>query len=460
MAEKPRILVVDDEVSIVEVLKALLRREGYDVTTANDGEEALQVLREEKFNLLITDIRMKRMDGVTLLRMALEMQEHLAVIVVTAYATVDTAVTAMRAGAFDYVCKPFKIDELLLTVQRALTYEQALQENEILKENLRSSYHFDNLVGDSESMLKIYGMIEKVARTDSTVLILGESGTGKELVARALHNSSRRREKPFVAINCAALPETLLESELFGYIKGAFTGANKFKKGLFESAHGGTLLLDEVGTIPLEMQSKLLRVLEEREIRPVGSTKNIPIDVRILAATNDSLEQRLATNEFREDLYYRLSVIPIELPPLRERKSDVPLLVRHFLRRVKEQEGQEFSIDSISMRVLEAYSWPGNVRELENVINRAVALCENGHITLLDLPDNLQAFAGEHDFSEPVDHDAERMRGISLKAFLRAKEKDYIEYVLEQCEGDKEASARALGISLATFYRKLGGANA
>ncbi len=460
MAEKPRILVVDDEVSIVEVLKALLRREGYDVTTANDGEEALQVLREEKFNLLITDIRMKRMDGVTLLRMALEMQEHLAVIVVTAYATVDTAVTAMRAGAFDYVCKPFKIDELLLTVQRALTYEQALQENEILKENLRSSYHFDNLVGDSSSMLKIYGMIEKVARTDSTVLILGESGTGKELVARALHNSSRRREKPFVAINCAALPETLLESELFGYIKGAFTGANKFKKGLFESAHGGTLLLDEVGTIPLEMQSKLLRVLEEREIRPVGSTKNIPIDVRILAATNDSLEQRLATNEFREDLYYRLSVIPIELPPLRERKSDVPLLVRHFLRRVKEQEGQEFSIDSISMRVLEAYSWPGNVRELENVINRAVALCENGHITLLDLPDNLQAFAGEHDFSEPVDHDAERMRGISLKAFLRAKEKDYIEYVLEQCEGDKEASARALGISLATFYRKLGGANA
>ena len=242
MADKAKVLVVDDEVSIVEVLKALLTREGYNVTTAADGEEALNELREDKFDLMISDIRMQPMDGITLLRKAREVQGHLAVIMITAYATVETAVEAMKNGAFDYVCKPFKIDELLLTVQRALSYEHVLQENETLKENLRTRYHFENIVGDSPAMQKVYAMIEKVARTDSTILIRGESGTGKELVARALHNYSRRNEKPFVAINCAALPQTLLESELFGYVKGAFTGANKFKKGLFESAQGGDVV--------------------------------------------------------------------------------------------------------------------------------------------------------------------------------------------------------------------------
>ncbi len=455
---KARILVVDDELSIVEVLKALLRREGYDVTTASTGEEALGLLREEKFDLLITDIRMHQMDGVTLMRMGLEMQEHLAVIVITAYATIETAVAAMRAGAFDYVCKPFKIDELLLTVQRALSYEQVLHENEILKENLRTRYHFDNLVGDSEPMLRIYNMIDKVARTDSTVLVLGESGTGKELVARALHNTSRRREKPFVGINCAALPETLLESELFGYVKGAFTGANKFKKGLFESAGGGTLLLDEVGSLPLEMQSKLLRVLEEREIRPVGGTKNVPVDVRIIAATNEKLEKRIGSREFREDLYYRLSVIPIELPPLRQRVTDIPLLVRHFLADIKEQEKRSVGIDNLALRALEAHAWPGNVRELENTINRAATLCDDDRITIDDLPDKIKVLATQQNLTESSgEREAKTMRGVSLKNFLRAKEQDYIQYVLDQCEGDKENAAQSLGISLATFYRKLGG---
>jgi DNA-binding NtrC family response regulator len=455
MPDKARILVVDDEISIVEVLKALLTREGYAVTTASDGDEALEILREEKFDLLVSDIRMQRMDGITLLRMARELQEHLAVVMVTAYATVETAVAAMKNGAFDYVTKPFKIDELILTVQRALSYEQALQENETLKENLRTKYHFDNLVGDSEPMLKVYAMIEKVARTDSTILLLGESGTGKELVARALHNYSRRKERPFVGVNCAALPETLLESELFGYVKGAFTGANKFKKGLFESAAGGTLLLDEVGSIPLGMQSKLLRVLEEREIRPVGATKSVPIDVRIVAATNELLEERISKGEFREDLYYRLSVIPIKMPPLRERSTDIPLLVRHFLREIRERENHNIGIDPIVLRVMESHKWPGNVRELENVVSRAATLCEGDKINLTDLPENIQKIAEEQDFSAESDG-AEKLRGTSLKGFLKAKEQDYITYVLEQCDGDKEKAAQTLGISLATFYRKLG----
>ncbi len=457
-SKKTKILVVDDELSIVEVLRALLKREGYEVYTAPAGEEGLELLREEKFDLLITDIRMDEMDGMTLMRMAMEMQEHLAVIVMTAYATVETAVKAMRAGAFDYVCKPFKIDELLITVQRALFYELTMQENEVLKENLRTSYHFEEIVGDSDAMLRIYGMIEKVARTNSTVLIRGESGTGKELVAKALHNTSRRREKPFVAINCAALPQNLLESELFGYVKGAFTGADKFKKGLFESAEGGTLLLDEIGSLPLDMQGKLLRVLEERKIRPVGGTDNVSIDVRILAATNEDLEERLGKNEFREDLYYRLSVIPIDLPSLRERSTDVPLLVRHFLARHNEGEKASVGVDKAVLRALERYNWPGNVRELGNMISRALALCENERITLNDLPDNVQKLAGGENSSEmPARNEAEKMRGGSLKSFLRVKEKEYIEYILEECGGDKEQAAQSLGISLATFYRKLGG---
>ncbi|OGV71390.1 MAG: hypothetical protein A3K19_01515 [Lentisphaerae bacterium RIFOXYB12_FULL_65_16] len=453
---KARILVVDDEVSIVEVLKALLKREGYRVKAAVTAEEALDCLRKEKFDLMISDIRMKPTDGLQLLHEARELQSHLAVIMMTAYAAVETAVEAMKRGAFDYICKPFKVDELLVTVERALSYEHVMVENETLKETLRTRFHFRNLVGDSEKMQQVYSMIEKVARTDSTVLILGASGTGKELVAKAIHASSARAEKAFVAINCASLPETLLESELFGYVKGAFTGANKFKKGLFESAHGGTLFLDEVGSIPINMQLTLLRVLQEHEIRPVGATENVPVDVRIIAATNEDIDGKVRSGEFREDLFYRLSVIPVDLPPLRDRASDIPLIVNHFLERFYEQDNRRVTITSAAVRTLERYSWPGNVRELENVINRAAALSENDTIDVEDLPAKIQEVAPTPTATPGGSPAGSGSTATSLKAFLRAKEREYLGHVLEQCGGDKEMAAKSLGISLATFYRKYG----
>jgi transcriptional regulator with PAS, ATPase and Fis domain len=344
----------------------------------------------------------------------------------------------------------------MLTVERALRYENILAENESLKETLRTKYHFSNLVGDSPGMRRVYEMIEKVARRDATVLILGESGTGKELVAKALHYSSKRAEKPFVAINCAALPETLLESELFGYVKGAFTGANRFKKGLFESADGGTLLLDEVGSIPINTQLTLLRVLQEREIRPVGGTRSVPVDVRIVAATNEDLTAKIKASLFREDLFYRLSVIPIVVPPLRERQEDVPLLVRHFLTVQKAREGHAVTIEPRALRALQAYAWPGNVRELENMIARASALCDRGVITVNDLPEEIRSGApAESDGREDAGELAQ-FEGRTLKAYVRAKEREYIEHVLRQCGGHKERTAKALGISLASFYRKYG----
>jgi two-component system, NtrC family, response regulator PilR len=456
MSEKAKILVVDDEASIVEVLKTLLGRAGYSVSVASNGSDAVKKLEAEAFDLLISDVRMEPMDGITLLRKAREIHEHIAIIMITAYATVETAVEAMKNGAFDYVCKPFKIDELMLTVQRALSYEHALLENESLKENLLANSHFQTLIGEHPLMGKVYAMVEKVARTDSTILIRGESGTGKELVARALHDYSRRKDAPFLGVNCAALPATLLESELFGYVKGAFTGANKVKKGLFEAAEGGTLLLDEVGSIPIDMQLKLLRVLEEREIRPVGATKAIPVNVRIVAATNEPLEKRIASGQFREDLYYRLSVIPIELPPLRERISDVPLLTRFFLSRMNEKENRQIEIENSALQALAAHEWPGNVRELENTISRAFALCEGDKITLADLPSQIVDAANRKHAERGDDAGPGRFRGSSLKAFLRSKEKDYISYVLQECGGDKDKAAKALGISLATFYRKYG----
>ncbi len=452
MPAKAKILVVDDELSIVEVLKALLKREGYSVRTASDGQEALDLLAKENFDLMIADIRMRPVDGMELLRRARESHPHIAIIMMTAYAAVETAVEAMKHGAFDYICKPFKIDHLLVTVERALSYESVLAENEALKETLRTKYHYKNLVGDSEPMRKVYDMIEKVARTESTILLVGESGTGKELVAKAIHFASRRSDKPFVAVNCAALPDTLLESELFGYVKGAFTGANKFKKGLFESAHGGTLLLDEIGTIPVNVQLTLLRVLQEKEIRPVGGTETIPVDVRIIAATNERLEEKVKAGAFREDLFYRLSVIPIEVPPLRDRLSDIPLLVNHFLRVFNEREGKQVSIDRRALSALQHHSWPGNVRELENVIYRAGALCEDNLIRVSDLPESIQKKAAQE--TGDTARDIENFRGASLKGFLREKEREYIRYVLDQCGGNKEAAAKALGISIATFYRK------
>jgi transcriptional regulator with PAS, ATPase and Fis domain len=308
-------------------------------------------------------------------------------------------------------------------------------------------------------MREVYANIQKVAQTNSTVLIYGKSGTGKELVSRALHNCSERSEEPFVAINCAALPETLLESELFGYVKGAFTGANKYKEGLFESADGGTLFLDEISSLPLQLQSKLLRVLEERKVRPIGATESIPVDVRIVVATNEPLEEKVQEGAFREDLYYRLSVIPIELPPLRERVSDIPLLVQHFLKQIQDKEDRNVSMEKPALQALQQHNWPGNVRELENAVLRAATLCDDNTIKVKDLPGAIRestksATAGNTE-KESDTPKAVSSACITLKAFLQAKEREYITYVLEQCGGDKNKAAEILGISLATFYRKL-----
>ena len=448
-----KILIVDDELSIVEVLKVLLERNGHVISTSSDGKDALKKLKEQVFDLLITDIRLPEIDGISLLRRARELQSHLAVIVITAYARVDNAVEAMKNGAFDYVTKPFKFDELLITVQRALSYELALAENEVLKTTLTTKYHFECMIGDSEPMIKVYHLIEKVAKTDSTALVLGESGTGKELVARALHSSSPRFEKPFVTINCTAMPEPLLESELFGHVKGAFTGAASAKKGLFEMAEGGTIFLDEIGSIPPNMQMKLLRVLQEKEIRRVGGTEDIKIDVRVIAATNEDLETKIREKLFREDLYYRLSVIPIKLSPLRERKADIPLLVNHFVQAFAHDNKREVEVAPKVFEALCEYDWPGNVRELENLIKRLATLCDNGRIEPGDLPDHVR---NKTDSAAATPAQAANAGG-SLKSHLRNVEVSYIRSVINEFNGDKEKAADKLGISIATLYRKLNG---
>ena len=454
-----RILIVDDELSIVDVLKSLLAREGHTVETATDGATALKKLRENVFDLLITDIRLPEVDGITLLRQARELQSHLAVIVITAYAKVDNAVEAMKNGAFDYVTKPFKFDEILLTVQRALTYEQTLAENEVLKSSLDADLHFGCLVGDSEPMRRVYKLIEKVARTESTILITGQSGTGKELVAKAIHSASARFEGPFVPINCAAMPETLLESELFGYRKGAFTGANSNRKGLFESANEGTIFLDEIGSIPLGMQMTLLRVLQEKEIRMVGGTEDIKVNVRVIAATNEDLEQKIQEKTFREDLFYRLSVIPIELPPLSERLSDIPALTAHFLQQFNKENSREVEISSSAIRALRQYNWPGNVRELENVINSAATLCDGNIVDFDNLPVKIIGESTRPDQTVRKPVAAPSTSPVELKRYMRSVEATYIKSVVDSCGGDKEKAAEKLGVSIATLYRKMNNSN-
>lgn len=446
-----KILVVDDELSIIEVLKALLTKHGHQVTTCNSGSEAQHLLREQVFDLMITDVRMPEVDGIALLEQAREIQSHLAVIVMTAYAGVDNAVEAMKKGAFDYVTKPFKFDELMLTIQRALSYEQALAENEVFRNAFETHSHFGCLVGDAEPMLQVYRLIEKIARTNSSVLVLGESGTGKELVARAIHHASRRHDCPFITVNCAAMPESLLESELFGYLKGAFTGANANKKGLFEAAATGTIFLDEIGAVPLPMQMKLLRVLQEKEIRRIGGTEQIRIDVRVIAATNENLEAKVAKGEFREDLFYRLAVIPVNLPPLRERKSDIPALVNFFLSQFEAENQRSVDISAAVVAALAHHSWPGNVRELENLVRRLATLCDHNRIELAEVQPLLNGNGG----APPAKVGAEAASDLPLKIHLRAVEARYLRETIRRCGGDKEQAAKILDIGLATLYRKL-----
>ena len=375
-----KIIIIDDEPAMVEVIVTLCRDKGHQVFPFNSAPKAIEQLDAIGPQVVIADIKMETMTGFDVLRHVREHHRQTAVILITAYASVETAVEAMKMGAYDYVTKPFKIDELQMTVQRALDYQAALRENVYLRKELKNRYRFENIIGTSRKMQLVYNLINKVADTDSTVLIQGESGTGKELVARGLHFNSNRQHHPFVAINCSALPENLLESELFGHKKGAFTGAVADKRGLFEEANLGTIFLDEVNSMAPPLQTKLLRVLQEREVRRVGDNKSIPVNVRVVGATNESLQGKMKDGTFREDLYYRLAVIPVEIPPLRERLEDVPLLVNHFLQKQASATGGEpKKIDPKAVDILCHYDYPGNVRELENAIERACALVRRRH---------------------------------------------------------------------------------
>ncbi len=448
----PKVLLVDDEPRILSLLHSLLKGEGLDVVSERDGASAIERIRNEGIDLLISDIRMSPVDGMEVFRTARAEQPETPVILLTAYGAVDTAIEAMKGGAFDYLTKPFKVDELLITVRRALEYRRLVSERDHLRQELTANYGFENLVAQSASMRQICEMIKRVAPTDTTVLIVGESGTGKEVVARAIHDSSRRKTKPFVAVNCAAIPEPLLESEMFGHIKGAFTGATSNREGLFETANGGTLFLDEIPSMPMNLQSKFLRVLQEREIRPVGGTFSRSVDVRVLAASNVNLEKCVEEKTFRQDLYYRLAVIPLDLPPLRERQDDILPLVQHFLQ--EDSPERQIKLKRETVEILRGYSWPGNVRELQNAVKHALAFLDGDELTPDVLPPRIVSQ------SQPIEMEAgvnemEQYRNQSLKAFLRIKEREYLEQVLNGVNGDKEQAAKALQISLATLYRKL-----
>ncbi len=448
-----KIVVIDDEPAMVEVIVTLCREKGHQVFPFNSASKAVEQLDSIAPQVVIADIKMETMTGFDVLRHVREHHRQTAVILITAYGTVETAVEAMKMGAYDYVTKPFKIDELQLTVQRALDYQAALRENVYLRKELKNRYRFENIIGTSGKMQSVYNLISKVADTDSTVLIVGESGTGKELVARGLHFNSNRQHHPFVAINCSALPENLLESELFGHKKGSFTGAVADKRGLFEEANLGTIFLDEVNSMAPALQTKLLRVLQEREVRRVGDNKSSPVNVRVVGATNEALQPKLKDGTFREDLYYRLAVIPIELPTLRERLEDVPLLVNHFLQKQASATGGEpKKIDPEAVDILCHYNYPGNVRELENAIERAWALCENDLILSSDLPPHIVSHAKGDKQDQVL---ASMPVGQSLDEFVQQQERNYIEATLQHCDASREKAANMLGISMATLYRKI-----
>ena len=451
MAEA-RVLVVDDEQSMRELLGIMLRQVGYDVTQADGGEAAIQTLKSaDAFDLVITDLRMRKVDGLAVLRAAKEHSPHTVVLVVTAFASTETAVEAMKLGAYDYVTKPFKLDELKLTIANALERKRLQDENRELKRQLRTERGFDSFVGKSRRMLEVFETIRKTADSGSTVMITGESGTGKELVARAVHQESSRRNAPFISVNCGAIPETLMESELFGHVKGAFTGAVQSTEGLFLAADGGTLFLDEITEIAHSVQVKLLRAIQEREIRRVGDTRDVKVDVRLIAASNRDLVKAVADGVLREDLYYRLNVIPIHLPPLRDRTEDIALLVGHFIGRIATDVGKTIAgISPEALAVLERYHWPGNIRELENVVERAIVLGSGEQITAESLPPHLAQPAERGEF--PVEIPA---GGMDLEELLAAVESRYIRLALDRAGGLQVRAAELLRLSFRQFRYKI-----
>jgi len=443
------VLVVDDEESMCEFLEVALTREGYIVETVTDPIKVVEGELGWDFDVAIVDIKMPRLSGLDVLRALKENNKDIAVIMITAYASVESAVAAMKEGAYDYIMKPFKLDEVRIIIKKALERKLLVEENRQLQSIFKTQEGFGNLIGKSEKMRELYEKIKKVAPTNSTVLICGESGTGKELVARAIHYNSLRAGGPFVAVDCTALPETLLESELFGHVKGAFTGAVADKKGLFEVADGGTIFLDEVGDISPAIQAKLLRVLQERAFKPVGGTKTIQVDVRVVAATNKNLEELVRKGSFREDLYYRLSVIPLYIPPLREREGDIPLLARHFVRKYAEENGKEVEgISDEALRLLVQYPWPGNVRELENVIEQAVTLATGSLITPEDLPEHIKSGRIEHLANNIT------LQG-TLKDTIETLEKELILKALREAGGNQYRAAKRLGLSRQNLQYKI-----
>ena len=441
------ILIVDDERSILELLSVILKKEGYAVLVNPGTPSIYEDIEQKEFDLVISDIKMPQVDGMEVLRRVKAEKPTVPVIMITAYASVKQAVEALRLGAMDYIMKPFDIEEIKVLVANGLEHRRLLEENKILKQALREETSFENMIGKSRPMQEVFTLIEKVAATDSTVLITGESGTGKELAARAIHANSRRRDRAFVSINCAALPENLLESELFGHVKGSFTGAISDKKGMFETAHAGTIFLDEVGETSPWTQVKLFRVLQERMIRRVGGNEEIPVNVRIIAATNQNLRKRIEEGKFREELFYRLNVISVDMPPLRRRPDDIPLLIQHFLRKHCERMGRKIKrLTPEVTTALTKYSWPGNVRELENIIERLCAVEERETITAESLPDDVVE-AGR----VPVGGAPVLLPGFDLEAHLDQVAQAYLKEASEKAAGNMRRMAELLGVS----YRSL-----
>lgn len=438
------IIVVDDDESMRSILAKVLLDEGYAIRQAGSAAEALRMIQEVPVDVVLSDIRMPGMDGLAFLSELRRSTPETTVVMMTAFGTVDSAVEAMKQGAYDYISKPFKMDEVTVVLARAIEDKRLREELVEVRRQLAGEFEFGNLIGKSPSMQQIFHLIRRVADTPATVLITGGSGTGKELVAKALHYNSSRRESPFVAINCSAIPEDLLESELFGHVKGSFTSAVADKKGLFVEADGGTLFLDEISEMPLGMQAKLLRVLQEAEVRRVGDTKSIRIDTRVVAATNRDLWAAIRDGGFREDLFYRLNVIPVAIPDLKERPEDIPLLAEHFLQKYGELSSGQKTLSSDALRALMKYGWPGNVRELENAIERAVILSRTGEIRVEDLPGELRS-----------DEAVSLRRATDQSATLEELEKDYILMILERCGGNQTKASEVLGIDRRTLYRKL-----
>jgi len=450
---KDKILVADDEQSMREFLDIMLKKEGYKVSLASNGEEVVRLVDDDLFDLILLDIRMPKLDGISALKKIKANAPETIVIMITAYASADTAIKAMKEGAYDYITKPFKVDEIKLIIKNALEKKNLQKENTLLKQVVRDRYHFGNIIGQSPKMTALYDLLEKVSPTKTNILVAGESGTGKELVAKAIHYNSPRKEKPFVTLNCGAIPESLIESELFGHMKGAFTDAIATKKGLFEVADEGTIFLDEISELPLLMQVKLLRVLQDKEFKRVGGTEDIRVDVRIISATNKDLEEAVKEKRFREDLFYRLNVIQIKLPPLRDRKEDIQILANHFLKKYSEELTKSIlRISPEAHQILLNYDYPGNVRELQNIIERAVALESSQELSL----NNLSSYLSEQPLLKkgPIDIEIPS-EGIDLEKMVEDLERTLLLKALDRTNGIKKKAAELLRINFRSMRYRL-----